>query len=255
MRDSWKNRGPRGRSRCEVVPGSPRLIVSSPSALFPSGTPGIVERVAEHPRKPGRYKVRLVDGRQWLVDADAVTAAAAFCEGVELGEAAVLRLEDSHRFVACFDRALGLIARARRTRREVEQRLRRVEPEQRFIERAVLRLEELGLLNDEDVARAEAASRYRRGEGAGRIRQSLMKKGVVSAVIDAAVRDVAQEEQVDDAALCRAAAEKRMRALASQPPDVQRRRLTGFLLRRGFPGPIVGDVVRALIPGYRRDYE
>ncbi len=255
MRDSWKKRGPRGRSRCEVVPGSPRLIVSSPSALFPSGTPGIVERVAEHPRKPGRYKVRLVDGRHWLVDADAITSAAAFREGVELDEAAVLRLEDSHRFMACFDRALGMLARARRARREIEQRLRRVEPEARFIERAVSRLEELGLLNDEDVARAEAASRFRRGEGAGRIRQALMKKGVTSAVIDAAVREVAQEEQIDDAALCLAAAEKRMRALASQPPDVQRRRLMGFLLRRGFHGQVVSDVVRALVPRNSRAYE
>jgi regulatory protein len=199
--------------------------------------------------------VRLVDGRQFLVDADAITLTAAYKEGVELDEAAVLRLEDSHRFIACFDRALGMIARARRTRRELEQRLRKGEADPRFIELAVMRLEQLGLLNDEDVARAEAASRFRRGEGAGRIRQSLMKKGVLGATIDAAVRDVAEEEQVDDEALCRAAAEKRMRSLASHPDDVQRRRLTGFLLRRGFPGRIVSDVVRALVPRNRRDYE
>ena len=255
MREAWKKRGPRGRSRCEVVPGSPRLIVSSPSALFPSGTSGVVERVAEHARKPGRYRVRLVDGRQWLVNADAVTSAAAFREGVMLDEEAVLCLEDSHRLVACFDRALGMIARARRTRRELEQRLRKVEPDPRFIERTIVRLEELGLLNDEDVARAEAASRFRRGEGAGRIRQSLMRKGVSGAIVDAAVRDVAQEEQIDDEALCRAAAEKRMRSLASHPADVQYRRLTGFLLRRGFPGRVVSDVVRGLVPRTRREYE
>ncbi|MDZ4753086.1 MAG: regulatory protein RecX [Phycisphaerae bacterium] len=211
--------------------------------------------MAEHARKPGRYRVRLVDGRQWLVDADAVTSTAAFKEGVELDEAAVLRLEDSHRFTGCFDRALGMLARARRTRRELEQRLRKAEQDPRFVAQAIIRLEQLGLLNDEDVARAEAASRFRRGEGAGRIRQSLMRKGVSGAIVDAAVRDVAQEEQIDDEALCRSAGEKRMRSLASHPADVQRRRLTGFLLRRGFPSRIVGDVVRALVPRNRRGDE
>ena len=73
MRDAGR-RGPRGRSRWEVVPGSPRLIVSSPSALFPPGTPGELVSLSEHPRKPGRYRVRLADDRAWLVDADTVGA-------------------------------------------------------------------------------------------------------------------------------------------------------------------------------------
>ena len=248
MRDSWKKRGPRGRSRCEVVPGSPRLIVSSPSALFPSGTPGVIERVAEHARKPGRYRVRLADGRQFLVDADGISASGATREGVDLDTPAVLQLESAHAFVAAFNRALGMLARARRSRREVEQRLQRLGVESAHIERAVTRLESLGLLDDQAVARAEAASRFRRGEGAGRIRQSLYKKGVARPIIDEAIRDVASDEQVNDEALCRDAGEKRLRALQSLDPMVQRRRLMGFLLRRGFPGHVVSNVVHALVP-------
>ncbi len=258
--------------RCEVVPGSPRLIVSSPSALFPSGrsgshsagsgfpasaspdtgpeagTPGRIARVAEHGRKPGRYRVKLTDGREWLVDAEALTAAGALRKGQELDAATVLRLEANHRLTTCADRALGMLARARRTRREIEQQLRRVEPHPEYIEQALRRLEERGLLDDAAVARAEAAARFRRGEGAGRIRQVLRRKGVADDVAKAAVRDVALEEQIDDTALCREAGEKRLRALRAHAPDVQRRRLIGFLLRRGFPGHVVQEVVRALVP-------
>ncbi len=222
--------------------------MSSPSALFPPGSPGVIARVGEHPRKPGRYRVRLVDGRAWTVDADAITPLLPLREGVELEEDAVLRLEAAHRFVAVYDRALGMLARARRTRRELQQRLRRAEPDEAMVARAVEKLETLGLIDDAAVARAEAASRFRRGEGAGRIRQSLMRKGVASSAIDAAIHEVAEEEVVDERALCLAAGEKRVRVLRSLEPDVQRRRLLGFLMRRGFPGYVAGDVVRALVP-------
>jgi regulatory protein len=115
------------------------------------------------------------------------------------------------------------------------------------VERALARLEALGLLDDAAVARAEAASRFKRGEGTGRVRQALMRKGVDRSAVDDAVRTVAGEEEIDEAALCRSAAEKRLRALRSYAPEVQRRRLTGFLLRRGFGGGLVSDVVRRVL--------
>jgi regulatory protein len=203
--------------------------------------------VSEHPRKPGRYRVRLADGRAWLVDADAVGLLPALRAGAALERDLVEQLESAHRFVAVFDRALGALARARRTRRELARRLAAHEPDADLVERALARLEALGLLDDAAVARAEAASRFKRGEGTGRVRQALMRKGVDRSAVDDAVRTVAGEEEIDEAALCRSAAEKRLRALRSYAPEVQRRRLTGFLLRRGFGGGLVSDVVRRVL--------
>jgi regulatory protein len=203
--------------------------------------------VSEHPRKPGRYRVRLADGRAWLVDADAVGLLPALRAGAALERDLVEQLESAHRFVAVFDRALGALARARRTRRELARRLAAHEPDADLVERALAKLEALGLLDDAAVARAEAASRFKRGEGTGRVRQALMRKGVDRSAVDDAVRTVAGEEEIDEAALCRSAAEKRLRALRSYAPEVQRRRLTGFLLRRGFGGGLVSDVVRRVL--------
>lgn len=221
--------------------------MSSPSALFPPGTPGELTSVSEHPRKPGRYRVRLADDRAWLVDADTVGVLPALRAGTALEGHVIAQLEAAHRFVAVLDRALGSLARARRTRRELARRLQTHEPDADIVERALVRLEALGLLDDAAVARAEAASRFQRGEGTGRVRQSLMRKGVDRAAVDAAVREVADEEAIDEAALCRSAAEKRMRALRTYPPEVQRRRLTGFLMRRGFSGRLVSDAVRTVL--------
>jgi len=182
-----------------------------------------------------------------LVDADTVGVLPALRAGTALEGDLVAQLEAAHRFVAVLDRALGSLARARRTRRELAKRLHTHEPDTEIVERALARLESLGLLDDAAVARAEAASRFHRGEGTGRVRQSLMRKGVDRAAIDAAVQAVAGDEVIDEAALCRSAAEKRLRALRSHAPEVQRRRLTGFLLRRGFSGGMVSDAVRAVL--------
>jgi regulatory protein len=208
--------------------------------------------VAEHPRRPGRYTVRLGDGRAFLVDTEAVGALPSLCEGTALDGAAVLALERSASFVASLDRAMRALARARRSRRELAMRLARSEPDGDVVSRVLDRLATLGLLDDGAVARAEAASRFRRGEGAGRVRQALARKGIDGALVDAAVREVSAEESVDEDALCRSAAEKRLRALRAQPADVQRRRLTGFLLRRGFAGSVVHATVRQLL---RRGWE
>lgn len=189
----------------------------------------------------------MADGRVWLVDADAVGGLPTLRPGAALDGDTVAQLEAAHRFVAVFDRALGALARARRTRRELARRLQAHEPDAEVVERALARLERLGLLDDAAVARAEAASRFKRGEGSGRVRQALMRKGVDRVAVDEALREVAGEEEIDEAALCRATAEKRLRALRSYAPEVQRRRLTGFLLRRGFAGNVVSDVVRRVL--------
>jgi regulatory protein len=194
----------------------------------------------------------MADGRAWLVDADAVGALPGLRAGTALDGEAVAQLATAHRAVAVYDRALGALARARRTRRELARRLQMFEPDADLIEQALARLEARGLLDDAVVARAEAVSRFQRGEGTGKIRQALLRKGVNRGVVDDVLRAVAGEEAIDEMALCRAAAEKRLRALRGYGPEVQRRRLTGFLLRRGFDGHRVADVVRQLLHNAQR---
>ncbi|HMS01980.1 MAG TPA: regulatory protein RecX [Gemmatimonadaceae bacterium] len=223
--------------------------MSSPSALFPPGHPGVLSAVSEHPRRRGRYRVRLVDTRVLLVDAETVAGLPSLQSGTPLDAERMLALEANARYVACYDRALGALARARRARRELAQRLRRHEPDTAVIERVLSRLAALGLLDDAAVAEAEVAARLRRGEGPARVRQVLARKGVERTLVDATLREVGAAEAIDERESCRAAAEKRLRSLRSLPALVQRRRLTAFLARRGFGAGVVHDVVRELLRG------
>ncbi|MBU6367858.1 MAG: recombination regulator RecX, partial [Gemmatimonadetes bacterium] len=142
------------------------------------------------------------------------------------------------------DRALASLARQRRSRRQLEVAARRRGADPALVTVAMERLEAAGALDDRMLAEAESAARLRRGEAPARVRQHLRRKGVASALVDQALRQSVQEEEFDERASCEAVARRRWPAVAALPPEVRRRRLVGFLLRRGFAGTVVQAVVR-----------
>jgi len=229
--------------------------VSSPSALSFGGDDkrqdaassepigGIVKSLRESPRRVGRYEVTLDDGRQFLVGVDVLANLDATKTGVSLDANAVAVLMRASRVTEVIDRALATIARGRRTRRELEVRLRRRETDTTIIADALDRLEASGVLSDTDVALAEAAARLRRGEAPMRVRQTLQHKGIASRDANDAVLAAIEENGFDELASCRALAHTRARTLASLAPNVARRRLVGFLQRRGFTGSVMRTVL------------
>ena len=114
-------------------------------------------------------------------------------------------------------------------------------------ERVVARLRELGVLDDAAYAGAFVHDRFvRAGYGRERIRADLLRRGVASCDIDAALAAI-----VDDAAE-RERAERalaRFTRLRSGRKDGLRLRDAAFrhLIARGFPG----DLVRDLLSGSR----
>ena len=226
--------------------------MSSPSALFPSGNQpdgesiGVsltVSALRESPRTPGRYVVTLSDGQSLVIGVNALASAGATRVGATLNESAVAGLVREAAVSDLVARAVGVLARGRRTRRELELRLRRREPDLALVTAALEKLEASGLISDEDVARAEASSRLRRGEAPTRVKQALRVKGISERDAAQAVANAAADDEFDEGAACRAAVAKRMRALAKLEPQVARRRLIAFLQRRGFGGSVLRNAV------------
>ncbi len=233
--------------------------VGEPSAL---GAPALrIQDLRESPRRPGRYLLQMSDGRTLVLGVGVLSDCGATRVGAVLSEEVVERLLHESAVTAMADRALDMLARGRRTRRELERRLlrpplRRGQPApmpEEGAERALQvrealdRLEASGVLSDTEVAEAEAAARLRRGEAPGRVTQVLRRKGVAGSVVQAAVQEAMAEDDFDERAACRAVAEKRARALRALPPDVATRRLLGFLQRRGYGGGVARDVTREVL--------
>jgi len=71
----------------------------------------------------------------------------------------------------------------------------------------------------------------------------LLAQGVDRRIADDAVRRALEDEGIDPEIEMRAVAVKRARQLAAFPPAVRKRRLLAYLVRRGYAGPRVKELL------------
>jgi regulatory protein len=132
-----------------------------------------------------------------------------------------------------------------RSRVEVERKLQDREFPSDIVSSVIDHLIKLGYLNDEQFARQWAASRVRsRGFGRRRIAQELRTKGISPDLIRETLGALFEESAEAD--IARKEADKKLRTLARFEPEVRRRRLAGFLERKGFSSEIIRTILRTV---------
>jgi regulatory protein len=212
-----------------------------------------VMSVAEDPRVKGRVRVRCQAQGESVTLVIGASGVRAFNvrTGMTLDTVGWAALSREARVVHAQDAALRMLSTSRRSRRDLEVRLRRREMDQSIIGDALGRLDSIGLLNDDEFALAEASAQLRNAaRSTGAVKRRLRQRGVSGEVADAAVAAAVDTEGVDDAARCEAAAEKRVRQLRSFDKTTAQRRLVGFLMRRGFAGDLVFAAARRAMVGW-----
>ena len=237
---------------------SARTSVSPPVPPWPLVTR--IEKLREHPRTPGRYLVSLSrDGEQTerTVSLDLI-AELKLKPGTELSEAAFFRLEEAARTTACYDKALATLGARARSTADLKRYLKTKDFTDAEIAPAIDKLQSLGLLDDLEYARTFARARLApsRGFGPRRVAAELARKGVPRSIVDRVLAESSEErEQLRDEAAARGeslrsavheAAAKKRRALEGLAPEVQRRRMHGFLARRGFSSTEIAEVLRSM---------
>lgn len=220
-----------------ATPATPLVASQSTSMTEPKAV--TVTDIVEHPRRPGRYLLTLSDERAFTLSVSLLADLGATRKGIVLSTEVIQKLEAEAGILRVMDRAVASISRARRTRRELEQRLRRAKPgveppSAPVIATALDRLAEAGMLSDENVARAEASSRLRRGDAPRRVAMILQRKGITRTDAADAVARAVTEDSIDEDEQCALVADKRMRSLQKLEPAVAKRRLMAFLMRRGY---------------------
>lgn len=143
--------------------------------------------------------------------------------------------------------AVKLLAMRALTAHELRQRLVRRGYAADEIEAVVARLIASRYLDDVEYARAWARARaHRHSLGPVRLVRELRSKGIPEAEISRAVREAFGERDAREAA--EAAAGRKVQELRGVPPEVARRRLGGFLTRKGFAVEIVLALCRKYFP-------
>jgi len=196
-------------------------------------------------RQPRRRRVNVfVDGQFALSLALSLVQEKDVHAGMTVDEAELqaLRTEDERR--AAYETAIHLLSYRPRSEREMRQRLRRRGAAPDVVDETIERLRASHYLDDAAFAQFWRESREAISPRSGRlIRSELMSKGVDAGTATSTV------EGLDDEEAAYRAASKRLKAHQGESYDVFRRRLGGFLTRRGFSY----DVVRRVLDRCWRD--
>ena len=206
-----------------------------------------VTGIVESARRDGRFVVEL-DGAMGPTVSIEIIDRLGLRIGAAVDAPKLAALESEAAALQTYDRALNLLAFQARSARELTRRPVQKGEEPALADAAVARLVERGLLDDADFARQLTRSKVL-GAGASkrRVQQELFKKGVARATADAAIAEVFEDEQVDEQAIVDDAARKKARALARLDPDTRRRRLYGFLARKGYDGDKIRAAMQAAL--------
>ncbi|RNC82168.1 MAG: RecX family transcriptional regulator [Phycisphaera sp.] len=209
-----------------------RTLAPDPAELVPPGDDAAVS--ALRPLGSNGSSVAIVVGRKKVATVDTGWA---MDEGIRTdtpwtAELAA-RVHAAARQHAALAHAIRLTGARQRSSFDLTRRLKMAGHQEPDARAAVEKLADLGILCDDSLATRLAEELARAGRHGRRgIENKLRVKGFKPDLASKAAR-LAQEEEGDpDAA--QTLAHKRARQLACYEPDVARRRLYGFLIRRGF---------------------
>ena len=148
-----------------------------------------------------------------------------------------------------YDYALNLLASRAYTVRNMRRKLTQKGYEPAEVSATLERLIASGLLDDARYAAEFARQRLVvGGASVRRVEQQLGAKGISRDLAKAAAAQVVSEEGVDTLVSMERVAHKKLRSLGDLEPLVKRRRLFGFLARRGYDLDDVRRVVSRILP-------
>jgi len=162
--------------------------------------------------------------------------------GQELSEEKVASLLAEDAIEVAYQKALHFLGYRPRSSAEVRQNLTKRGISDDLVEQTVTRLQQAGLVNDQEFASAWVENRNTfQPRSRSALRMELHRKGLNDEVIQPVL-----DEQVEEPALARVAARKYARRLAGLEWPEFRRKLGGFLARRGFSydtlTPVVSEI-------------
>ncbi|GIT80003.1 hypothetical protein LLS1_16720 [Leifsonia sp. LS1] len=219
----------------------------------PAGTARGVPRETEHEPGDEGADARIVElpgaarwNNTWADDGGAAaTAAAAAVTSVDQDDDEADRQAKKVSAVT-----IRQLARRGMSRWELEQVLLKREIEPEVFGPELDRLETLGVIDDASLAVSLAFTQHsRKGLGRTAIEQELKRRHIDPELIEIALADIADEDELERATEL---AVKRIGQLSSYDDETVRRRLHGFLARKGYSSAIVRQAMDAALASRRR---
>jgi regulatory protein len=221
---------------------SMRAVAYLATALFcPLGwvMAGTITALRFQKRNKNRVNVYL-DGKFAL--GLAAIEAAHLRVGQLLGDDDIARLRERDDVERAFERMLNFLSYRPRSEAEVRRNLRKKNVDDEVIDVVIERLTRAGMLDDQEFARYWVENRLQfKPRGAHALSHELWEKGVPASIIADTL------DGFDEETAARKAAHAGARRLAHLEPRDFRRRLGGYLARRGFSYAVISPLVEEML--------
>jgi len=201
-------------------------------------------------RRKGRFNI-FVDGQFILGVGEGVAADLGLRVGKEITPERLREIAGAEEVHKATEAALTLLDVRGRAKREIETRLAQKGYDIEVIAKVLEKLTRLELLDDAQFAAQWVEARSRTGGsrpmGKRRLAQELYGKGIAKDQVAEAVERVSDRHELS---LARDAARKKVRVVPDAPEALaaERRKLMGFLGRRGFGWEAIKQVTREVLP-------
>ena len=203
-----------------------------------------VARVRASHRDPSVVLVDVEGAGTYRLSAE-TTGRFSLREGADVDAALLGRIASAASIREGTQAALRLLQRRLRSRAELSAGLRRRGLSPPLVTVVLSNLERDGWIDDRRFARLWVKDRMAlRPRGARALRAELRVRGIAPDIIEATLGGLVSSGVEDAAALDQA--RRRAERLRALPPDVARRRLVGWLQRRGFNGGAITRALRSL---------
>lgn len=216
-----------------------------PIAIREAPPPGRITKISPQRDDPDRVSVFLDDQFAFGLPATAVIDER-LTTGDELNAGQIERLLTIDELSRAVNAGLAFLGYRSRSGREVRDRLRLKGYGPIAIDHAIDKLAGWGYLNDADFARRWVEQRVEHHpRGRRLVEQELLHKGIDRETAREVVSDVAFDEQ----AAANDMAVDRLRRLAGEDPVTAKRRVAGFLARRGYGSSTIRAALEAASDG------
>ncbi len=206
---------------------------------------GIVTAIEPQARHPDRVNI-FIEGEFAIGLAASVALESGIVIGQLLSDTDAQQLAEAEEVHRATESALRLVSYRARSESEIRQRLSRKDFSAPAIDAAIRQMRDWGYINDQEFARQWVASRESHRPRSTRLmKRELASKGVDAETADRAVDDA----DIDDFRVALDLARKWMPRIEREDAQTQRRRLSGYLQRRGFGWDVVRRVLDETLSG------
>lgn len=158
--------------------------------------------------------------------------------GQELSESKIAELKAKDGIEIALQRAINFINYRPRSENEVRKNLNKHKAEEAVIEEVIERLQKGSMLNDENFAELWIENRSDfRPRGRRALRMELRQKGISDEIIETTLQDLDEDD------LAYRAAQKQARKYRNLDWQNFRKKMNGFLARRGFNYGIISSII------------